>query len=150
MIRKAVNVVTALAVVVASILLFLYVTNSTPVVPHISEADATSGAKLYVVKFHARWCPICMTTKGVWSEIERIYAGRVNLVVLDFTNEATTEASRAEAGRVGLEMLFSEYEGTTGSIVVLDRRTRAVIADIHGRRDIAEYRSAIDAALQAP
>ena len=65
----------------------------------------------------------------------------------DFTNEATTEASRAEARRVGLEMLFSEYEGTTGSIVVLDRRTRAVTADIHGRRDLAEYRTAIDAAL---
>ena len=150
MIRKAVNVVTVLGVVVASVLLFLYFSNSTPVAPRISEADAAGGAKPYVVKFHAQWCPICMTTKGIWSEIEQTYAGRVNLLVLDFTDERTTETSRADARRVGLEMLFSEYEGTTGSIVVVDARTRAVTADIHGRRDLAEYRTAIDSALHAP
>jgi len=150
MIRKAANVVTAAAVVLSAIVLFLYATNSTPVAPAVSNADAVSGGKPYVVKFHARWCPICMTTKGIWSDIERSYSGRVHLLVFDFTNDQTTEASRAEAKRLGLEAFFDEYAGTTGSIVVLNRTTHAVTADIHGRRDIAEYRAAIDAALSAP
>ena len=149
MIRKAVNLITAAAVVIAAIVLFLYLTNSTPTVPAISGADVARGGKPYVVKMHAQWCPICMTTKGVWSEIERSYTGRVNLLVFDFTNEETTEASRAEAKRLGLESFFDEYAGTTGSIVVLDRWTRHVTADIHGRRDLAEYRAAIDTALAA-
>jgi thiol-disulfide isomerase/thioredoxin len=150
MIRAAVNVLTATSVGVAAIVLFLYATNSTPVAPVISIADAAAAGQPYVVKFHARWCPICMTTKGIWSEIERSYAGRVRLLVFDFTNDQTTEASRAEAKRLGLEAFFGEYAGTTGSIVVLKRRTHEVTADIHGRRDIGEYRAAIDAALAAP
>ena len=146
MIRKTVNVITAIAVVLAAVVLFLYLSNATPVPPAVSSADAASG-KPYVVKMHARWCPICMTTTGIWSQIARTYSGRVNLLVFDFTNDQTTDASRAEAKRLGLEAFFDEYAGTTGSIVVLDRQTRAVTADIHGRGDIAEYRAAIDAAL---
>jgi hypothetical protein len=71
----------------------------------------------------------------------------VNLVVLDFTTDANTEASRAEATRLGLETFFEEYAGATGTIVVLDGRTREVTASINGSRDFATYRAAIDAAL---
>jgi hypothetical protein len=59
----------------------------------------------------------------------------------------TTDASRAEARRLGLEPFFDEYAGATGIIVVLDGATRAVTASIKGSRDFAEYRAAIDAAL---
>jgi hypothetical protein len=90
-----------------------------------------------------------MVTKGMWAQIEETYSGRVKLVVLDFTNETNTEASRVEAGRLGLEEFFKEYAGATGTIVVLDGRTRQVTASISGSRDFAEYRAAIDAALAA-
>jgi hypothetical protein len=89
-----------------------------------------------------------MVTKGVWSQIEAAYAMRANLVVFDFTNQATTDASRAEAGRLGLEKVFDENAGWTGTILVLDGRTKDVTASIHGSRDFAEYRAAIDAALR--
>jgi len=88
-----------------------------------------------------------MVTKGVWSEIEKTYAGRVNLVVLDFTTDAKADASRAEATRLGLTKFFDEYGGATGTIVVLDGRTKDVTASINGSRDFATYRTAIDAAL---
>jgi hypothetical protein len=86
-------------------------------------------------------------TKGVWSQIEETYSGRANLVVLDFTTDADTAASRAEAARLGLGTFFDEYAGATGTVVVLDGRTREVTASIGGSRDFAEYRAAIDAAL---
>jgi hypothetical protein len=90
-----------------------------------------------------------MLTKGVWSEIEGTYSKQVNLVVLDVTNQARTDASRAEAKRLGLEKFFDEYGGSTGTIAVLDGRTKEVMASISGSRDFAEYRTAIDASLQA-
>jgi hypothetical protein len=67
--------------------------------------------------------------------------------VLDFTTDANVEASRAEATRLGLTKFFDEYGGATGSIVVLDGRTKEVTASINGSRDFADYRIAIDAAL---
>jgi thiol-disulfide isomerase/thioredoxin len=124
-----------------------YLGNVAPAVPSVSVEEAARADKPYVVKLHAQWCPVCMVTKGVWSQIEETYAGRVHLVVLDFTSEANTEASRVEAARLGLGGLFDEYGGVTGVVVVLDGRTKQVTSEIGGSRDFAHYQRAIDAAL---
>jgi len=102
-----------------------------------------------VVKLHAQWCPICMFTKDRWSEIEAKYSGRVKLVVFDFTDQATTDASRAEAKRLGLEKFFDEIVGETGTIAVVDGRTKEMTASIHGRPGFEEYRRAIDSSLRS-
>ena len=122
----------------------MYVANTAPRVP----PAGTSADRPIVVKFHARWCPVCMVTKAVWDELETTYAGRVHLVVFDFTNDGTTAASRSEARRLGLDAFLDEYMGTTGSVFVLDGRTKAVRAELHGNRDFNDYRAAIDAALK--
>lgn len=146
MIKRIVIGVIGLAVFLAGLVTTLYVGNRAPSVPPVATAEAATG-KPYVVKLHAQWCAVCMVTKGVWSQIEKAYAQRVNLVVLDFTTDANAEASRAEATRLGLTKFFDEYGGATGSIVVLDGRTKDVTASINGSRDFADYRTAIDAAL---
>jgi thiol-disulfide isomerase/thioredoxin len=125
----------------------MYTANRAPSVAMVSASDMANPRRPFVIKLHAQWCPGCFVTKGVWSQIEETYAGRLNLVVLDFTNEATTAASRDEAKRLGLEGFFAEYAGATGIVVVADGRTRQVRATIEGSRDFAEYRAAIDAAL---
>ena len=128
---------------------FLYASNTTPTVPPIVTADATAAGAPWVVKLHAQWCPICMLTKGMWSEVEETYAGRVRLAVFDFTDEAATAASRTEAERLGLAAVFEEVRFTTGSIVVLDGRSKEILAWINGSREFADYEAAIDAALAA-
>ena len=148
MIKKALFVVTSLVVVLISVGSVLYMRNATPTVPAISAAEAAHPNKPYVVKLHARWCPICMLTKPVWSQVEATYSGRANLVVFDFTNQATTDVSKAEAKRLGLETFFDENAGWTGTIAILDGRSKEVSASIHGSRDFDEYRAAIDARLQ--
>ena len=148
MIKKALVVVMALGLALSAAVVVLYRSNRAPVVAPIAAADAADVAKPYVVKLHAQWCPLCMITKDVWREIETAYAGRVNLVVLDFTNNANTAVSRTEAKRLGLEQFFSDYEGATGVVVVLNGQTREVLASIKGSRDFAAYRAAIDAALE--
>ncbi len=125
----------------------MYVRNVAPSVLPVSPVEAAKTGKPYVVKLHAQWCAVCMITRDVWTQIEKTYANRVNLVVLDFTTDGDAEASRAEATRLGLTKVFDEYGGATGSIVVLDGRTKEVAASINGSRDFAEYRTAIDAAL---
>src|SRR5688572_12088118 len=147
MIRKLLLAALSMTVALAGTVSILYVLNAPPTVPILSAADAAASSKPYVVKLHAQWCPYCILTKDEWSQIEQAYAGRVHLVVLDFTSEAATERSRAEAQRLNLGRFFEEYAGATGMVVVLDGRTREVTAEIGGNRPLDDYRAAIDAAL---
>ena len=124
----------------------MYRANTAPVAPAISAAEASNPTRPFVVKLHAQWCAVCMITTSVWSRIQDEYSGRVNFLVLDFTDERTTEASRAAAARVGLGQIF-EDAGSTGVVLVVDGRTKEVTASIGGSRDFAEYRGAIDTAL---
>jgi thiol-disulfide isomerase/thioredoxin len=147
MVKRLLLVMVSLGAVLVAFGYVMYARNPAPSVSSVSAVEAAETGKPYVVKLHAQWCLVCMVTKGMWAQIEDTYAGRVNLVVLDFTNEASTEGSRGEATRLGLDEFFDEYAGATGTIVVLDGRTKQVTASINGSRDFAEYRTAIDAAL---
>jgi len=147
MLRNALLAAGILVAVLTATASFLYVRNATPVVPAITAAEAAIPGRPWVVKLHAQWCPVCMLAKGVWSEIEHGYAGRVRFVVFDFTDDTTTAASRAEAERLGLTDFLAEAGNTTGTIVVLDGSSKAALAWIGGSRDIADYAAAIDAAL---
>ena len=114
MVRKAVVGVIALVAVLAATGFGLYLTNRAPVARPLTAAEIASSGKPYVVKLHAQWCPKCRMTKGVWSQLAAEYDARVHMVVLDFTAESDTEASRAEAQRLGLSAVFDEYVGATG------------------------------------
>ena len=147
MIKKALLIVSFLVVALVAVASVMYVQNATPTVPTISAVEAANTSRPYVVKLHAQWCPICMLTKKVWSQIEVAYSGRANFVVFDFTNQTTTDGSRAEAKRLGLEKFFDDNVGATGTVAVLDGRTKEEAASIHGIRGFDEYRAAIDASL---
>lgn len=124
----------------------LYATNRAPAVTPISDDDARSTDRPFVIKLHAQWCPACMVTKDVWAQVQQTYGGRAHLVVFDFTNDETTAAAEVEARRLGLEPVFHEYSGATGFVVIFDGRAREVAAEVSGR-DFDAYRTAIDAAL---
>jgi thiol-disulfide isomerase/thioredoxin len=145
LLKRLVLGVIALAAVLAATGVILYQSNAAPVTPALSAAEIALRDKPVVVKMHAKWCPKCMLQKGVWSEVEDAYAGRVHLVVLDFTDDDTTRAAERDARRLGLDAFFEEYAGATGFVVVLNRN-REVSSEVGGR-DFAPYRAAIDAAL---
>jgi thiol-disulfide isomerase/thioredoxin len=133
-------------VVLGLVALVLYSTNATPVVPTVPPDDVADLSRPFVVKLHAQWCPKCMVQKGIWAGLERDYGDRVNLVVLDFTTDRTTAASREAARRIGLEPVFDSYDGVTGAALVVDGRTREVVADVAGF-SADDYRAAIDTVL---
>lgn len=148
MMKKISLAVAALVVGLMAVAGVMYAGNSTPAAPAISSLEALNPTRPFVVKLHAQWCPVCMVTKAVWSQIDATYSTRVNLVVFDFTNQATTDLSRTEAKRLGLEKFFDENAGSTGIISVLNGQTKEETASINGSRDFAQYRDAIDAALR--
>jgi thiol-disulfide isomerase/thioredoxin len=147
MIRKLLITTGALAVALSGTVAVLYISNAAPIVPAVSASEAAASMKPFVVKLHAQWCPYCMLTKDEWARVERAYAGRVNFVVLDFTNEAASERSRVQAERLGLRQFFDDYGGATGLVVVLDGRTREVLAEVGGNAPFDDFQAAIDAAL---
>lgn len=125
----------------------LIATNPAPSVPRVAAGDGITSTQPYVIKLHARWCPVCLVTKDVWTDVQQAYEGRARLVVFDFTNAAATAASRVEAQRLGLTAVFDDYVGETGTVLVLDGVEKQVRHAIHGSRDITEYRAAIDGVL---
>ena len=147
MISKLLVAAAAMAVALSATAAVLYVSNSAPAVPTLSAAESAAPTKPFVIKLHAQWCPYCMLTKDEWARVEQTYAGRVNFVVLDATNEAAIERSRLEAERLNMRQFFDDYNGATGLVVVLDGRTKEVLAEVGGNASFEEFRSAIDAAL---
>lgn len=129
--------------VTAALAFTLYRANAAPAVARLSDTEIATDARPYIVKLHAQWCPVCLVTTGVWEQVQSDYAARARLVVFDFTNAATTDRSRAEAHRLKLDNVFEEYAGVTGTVLVVDGRTGAVTADLHGDRDFGNYQRAI-------
>ena len=146
MIKKIVLIVLAIGIALVGSVYVMYLANTAPVTPAVSAAEAANPSKPFVVKLHARWCYLCMITTSVWSTIQQEYSGRVNFLVLDFTDDQATDASRVAATRAGLGQIFEEA-GSTGVVLIVDGRSKEVKASIGGSRDFNEYRAAIDAAL---
>jgi thiol-disulfide isomerase/thioredoxin len=149
MLKKAFAVAIVVGAILGVVAYLMYLGNAAPTAPVIAAADIATAGKPIVVKLHAQWCPKCMVTKGVWANLEQEYAGRVHLLVMDFTDEESTQVSRKEAQRLGLDRFVEEFSGATGIVVVLHPRTKEVAAELEFSRDLAEYRAAIDAALAA-
>lgn len=148
MLRKTIVVTLAVLAMLLGAGSVLYARNDAPVVPALAAAEASTPGAPWVIKLHAQWCPVCMLTKGMWSQVEQQYAGRVRLAAFDFTDEATTAATRLEAERLGLAAALEEVGFATGPVVVLDGRTKAVVAWLDSR-DFADYRAVIDSAIAA-
>jgi thiol-disulfide isomerase/thioredoxin len=149
MLKKILVGAAALVAVIATTGVVLFVGNAAPAVAAVTTAEAADPSRPFVVKLHAQWCPICLITKDVWYDLAGEYGGRANLVVFDFTDEASTAASRAEAERLGLESFFEEYAGMSGAIAVIDGGSRETRALLGGKLPADEYRTAIDASLAA-
>jgi hypothetical protein len=136
----------ALAVSAAALgVAWLLVSNPAPATPAV-PADVTDR-RPYVIKLHARWCPVCMMTKDVWTTVEETYGPKVRLVVFDFTTEATTEKTGVSASHLGLDSIFEAYRGETGTVLVVDGATKSVEHSLHGDLEWSEYAAAIDSVL---
>jgi thiol-disulfide isomerase/thioredoxin len=111
------------------------------------DARAGAGQALeiepFVAYIHADWCRTCRMLAPTWLAIESEFGERAHLVKLDVSDRAAVERSTAEAERLGLSEFFREHRAATGTIGVIDGRTRQPIAVMRGENDLSKYREAI-------
>ncbi len=77
---------------------------------------AFSRPKLVVIR--ADWCSFCRAAQPGIDTAYGAYQTRVDLVVLDVTDEATTEESARLASHEGVSRFFATYEGRTPTVGV--------------------------------
>ncbi len=116
----------------------------------LSDVDAVAKdrpeaclTKPYVVKIHADWCRSCQLLEAVWEQIESDLGDRAIPVTLDVSDRISYEKSVAEANRLGISEFFQAYRKRTGTVAVLDCRTREPVAVMNAERDLKKYREAI-------
>lgn len=145
--RKTITGVGLALVGLVAVAGILYLANPPPAVPSVPVSEVTAPSKPYVVKLHAKWCPVCMLTKDEWSDIAREYGNRVNLFVFDSTSDTTIAMGQKQAATLGLDRLLEDYHGASGMVLVINSGTQQVVASVAGNRPFSTYQAAIDAAL---
>ena len=107
------------------------------------DAPGACVSKPYVVKIHADWCASCRALESVWERIESDLQDQAVTVTLDVSDRAAYTESQTAAERLGISEFFQEYRNRTGTIAVLDCRSRKPVAVMSAERDLEKYREAI-------
>jgi thiol-disulfide isomerase/thioredoxin len=107
------------------------------------DAPEACSSKPYVVKIHADWCGSCRAIESVWERIKSDLRDQATAVTLDVSDRVAYTESQAVAERLGISEFFQEYRSRTGTIAVLDCRSRKPVAVMSAERDLEKYREAI-------
>lgn len=112
----------------------------------VAAADAPATRPM-VVKIHADWCGTCAKLNSTWAELEAQWGGSVQFVVLDVTSEETRAAAKEQAARLGLAEVYADHGKKSGTVAIVDGKTRRVLRVLVGETDASRYRSILEYAL---
>lgn len=118
--------------------------------PQRSAADAAKpGApKVIVAKFHADWCGSCKAMGPVFEDLGNKFDGRPALFVLfDLTNITTRNQAELMASALGLEEIWTENAGKTGTIRIINAETKTLTATLTKQQSIKEMGAELSRAL---
>ncbi|MBX2834922.1 MAG: thioredoxin family protein [Micavibrio sp.] len=104
------------------------------------EKEATSNTT--VVAYHADWCGGCKILgpkmKEAMSKLSPEIKEKLAVVKFDFTDESTTEKSRALAEEKKLTAIFPKDKQATGQLKIIDNESGAVLAKINYKQSTEE------------
>lgn len=103
--------------------------------------------KPVVVDIYASWCPACQNIAPTVSQLKQQYAGKVNFVVLDVSDRASTANSEAIARELGLSEFFAANKTQTGSITIIDPSTGKILSQQRNNSNKSAYTRVLDAAI---
>ncbi|BBC23417.1 thioredoxin domain-containing protein [Pseudanabaena sp. ABRG5-3] len=119
-----------------------------------AQSNSVGGAlakklqgKPVVVDIYASWCSACKNIAPTISQLKQQYAGKVNFVVLDVSDRATTAQSEAIAKELGLGSFFAANKTQTGSLTIVDPSTGKILSQHRNNANKATYTKVLDAAL---
>jgi thiol-disulfide isomerase/thioredoxin len=103
--------------------------------------------KPVVVDIYASWCPACKNIAPTVSQLKKQYEGKVNFVVLDVSDRASTAKSEAIARELGLSEFFTANKTQTGSLTIIDPSTGKILAQHRNNANKAAYTKVLDTAI---
>lgn len=103
--------------------------------------------KPVVVDVYASWCPACRNIAPTLAQLRQTYANRVHFVVFDVSDKAKTEASMANAQRLGLAGFLKANRTQTGLVAIIDPATGKVLAQHRNNADASAYTTVLNKAL---
>lgn len=114
------------------------------------DAPSADDPEVYAVVFYADWCGTCKALDPKVMQVWPSFADEpIEMVKLDFTDAATTEAAEALAAEHGLGDVYTADAGKTGFIVLVSADTMEEVGRIGARDSVDEIRSKLRAALRA-
>lgn len=112
------------------------------------DAPPADDPEVYAVVFYADWCGNCQALDPKVMQVWPSFADEpIEMVKLDFTDAATTEAAEALAAAHGLADVYAADAGRTGFIVLIDAETMEEVGRIGARDSVDEIRAKLRAAL---
>lgn len=108
-----------------------------------APADVAATARLVAVRVHADQCPRCPKIAPIYTELADAHADDpVLFVTLDVSSPARRREAVKTAAALDIEYAFaSRFE--TGTIHLIDRHERTVLAVVRGRDDVAALEKAL-------
>ena len=86
---------------------------------------ALAAQEVYVLKFHADWCPKCKSLDPVYDAAAKEFAEKpVGFVKLDVTDKKTTKQAEETMKKLGLSDLWDKNKGRNGFMMIVDAETK--------------------------
>lgn len=101
---------------------------SSPTTAAAEEVEAKpERPTVLAVKFYAEWCGVCVRMQPTLDEVSADFADKAVLfVTLDLTDENTSNQARLMASALGIDRLWNDNDGKTGSLFLLDASDKSV------------------------
>jgi thiol-disulfide isomerase/thioredoxin len=91
------------------------------------------------VKFHADWCGFCKSMGSVFEELQAKFDTQpVLFITLDHTREFNRKQSAYLAQSLGLNKVWAEHGYKTGFILLIDGKSREVLATLTHQQNLKE------------
>jgi thiol-disulfide isomerase/thioredoxin len=124
-------------------------TKSTPVAK--DNANSVGGplaqklqGKPVIVDIYASWCAACKNIAPTISQLRDKYAGKVEFVVLDVSDRATTTQAETTAKELGLSSFLTSSKAQTGSLAIIDPANGKILSQHHNNPDLVAYTKVLD------
>lgn len=125
-----------------------------PEIARVAQAGNVGGllarqlqGKPTVAYIYASWCPACRNIAPTLSQLRQEYAGQVNFVVLDVSDQSTARQAEATSRQLGLGRFFDNNKSQTGLVAIIDPGTGNILTQHRNNADRNAYASVLNAAL---